>query len=350
MKRMNPNIQLQISWALLWKILAMTAIIGIAFLSIDILVAVLLAIIISSSLDPFVTFLEKRRIPRLLGTLMIYILSLIGLTLFIYIVLPLFLVELNNFVNANISTGATVVGPGGINASIFETFTATINQFIANLSTGTTSLIAVLSQVLGGLVTVGVIVVISFYLTIGRDGVERFLATILPLQYRTPVLSVYERVREKISHWFVGQLFLSLIIGVLTYVGLLVLGVKYAFIIAITAAILELIPYVGPIFSGTLAVLVAVATSGTLAIYTLILFIAIQQLEQHLFVPAVNRYTTDLNPVIIIIALLVGAEVFGILGVILAVPVAVAFQEIVRYWANLKLANQSDSRQKSLNL
>jgi len=350
MKLMNPNIQLQISWASLWKILAMAALIGIAFLSIDILVAVLLAIIISSSLDPFVTFLEKRRIPRLLGTLMIYILSLIGLTLFIYIVLPLFLVELNNFVNSNISASATVASPGGVNASIFETFTATINQFIANLSTGTTSLIAVLSQVLGGLVTAVVIVVISFYLTIGRDGVERFLSTILPLQYRTPVLSVYERVREKISHWFVGQLFLSLIIGVLTYIGLLILGVKYAFIIAITAAILELIPYVGPIFSGTLAVLVAVATSGTLAIYTLILFIVIQQLEQHLLVPSVNRYTTDLNPVIIIIALLVGAKVFGILGIILAVPVAVAVQEIVRYWANLKLSNQVDAKQESLNL
>ena len=341
---MNQN-QFHISWASLWKILAMAGLVAIIYISTDILIAVLLAIIISSSLDPFVTFLEKRRVPRILGTLLIYILVLIGLALFVYIVLPIFLVELNNFINSNINAGATINGPGGINISIFQTFTATINQFIANLSAGTTSLLAVLSQVLGGLVTLIVIIVISFYLTVGRDGVERFITTILPAQYQISVLSIYERSRQKISHWFVGQLFLSLIVGIMIYFGLLLLGVKYAFIIAITAAILELIPYVGPIFSGALAILVALATSGTLAVYTFILFVVIQQVEQHLLVPSVNRFTTDLNPVIIIIALLIGGQVFGILGIILAVPVAVAVQEIIRYWSNIKKIDQAKQQE-----
>ena len=341
----NRSLEINIGWGFVWRVIFVALLVLIVFIAREIFIATLLAIIISSALDPFVTYLSKKRVPRILGTLIIYILVLLGISLLVYIILPVFLVELNNFINSSIQSGVDISQSGGLNLTIFETFSATANEFIADLSQGTTTLLSLISQVLGGLATVAIIVVISFYLTIGRDGVERFLITILPMAYQPPVLSIYERTRKKISHWLVGQLFLSLIIGITTYIGLLILGVKYAFILAITAAILELVPYVGPIFSGFLAMLAAFSTSPILALYTLIFFVIIQQIEQHLLIPSVMKYTTNLNPVIIIISLLIGGKVFGILGIILAVPVAVAVQEVIQYFANIQQSKNQGVQQ-----
>jgi predicted PurR-regulated permease PerM len=332
--------EINISWAALWKVLAMAVFVVVLFVSREVLIATLLAIIISSALDPFVTYLERRRIPRLLGTLAIYILMILVVALIVYIVVPIFLVELNTLLTNSTDIFGSAAESLNINISIFETIAATINQFTADLLGGQTSLVGILSQILGGLLMMIIVFVISFYLTIGRDGVERFLTTILPPTYQVPVLNVYERVRHKISFWFAGQLFLSIVVGIAVFVGLTLLGVKYAFILGITAAVFEIVPYVGPIISGGVAVLTALSGSTTLGLYALILFLVIQQLESNFLVPAVNKYTTNLNPVIVIVSLLIGGKVFGIVGVILAVPVAVMFQEILQHWSLSQRAEQ----------
>lgn len=332
-----------ISWGSLWKILAMLALVAVLFLARDILIAILLAIIISSALDPFVDFLEKRRIPRLLGTLAIYIASVLVVALIIYIIVPIFLVELNGLIENSGDVLGTATESLGINTSIFETIRATINEFTGNLLGGRTTFVSILSQLLGGLLLMVIVIVISFYLTVGRDGVERFLMTILPEAQHESVLDIYERVRHKISFWFTGQLFLSIFIGVTVYIGLSILGVRYSFILAVTAALFELVPYVGPIFSGSVAILTALASSFTLGVYTLVFFVVIQQFESHVLIPNVNKFTTNLNPVIVIISLLIGAQVFGIIGIILAVPVAVSFEEILESWSRerIKLSKEA---------
>lgn len=333
--------EISLSWSALWKVLLMAAFVAILYVSKDVLLGALLAIIISASLDPFVTYLERKRIPRIIGTLAIYILAIFLIALIIYIAVPVFLVQLNAFLNSSQDVVGSLAASSGINTSIFDTIVGAINQFTANLLGGKTTLVSVLAQLLGGVVLMVIVFVISFYLTIARDGVERFLTTILPHAYQNQVLTVYERVRHKISFWFTGQLFLSAVVGLAVFIGLQLLGVKYAFILAITAAILEIVPYVGPIFGGSLAVLTALSTSTSLGFYTLILFIVIQQLESHMLVPIVNKFTTNLNPVVVILALLIGAEAFGIIGVILSVPMAVLFQEILKNWSKPALASTS---------
>ena len=111
-------------------------------------------------------------------------------------------------------------------------------------------------------------------------------------------------------------------------------------ILGILAGIFELVPYVGPIFSGSVAVLVAATDSLTLGVYTLLLFILIQQIENNVLVPAVMSLTTSLNPVVILISLLVGAKLFGFIGLILAVPAAVLLQEIIEDWSESRKRNR----------
>jgi predicted PurR-regulated permease PerM len=334
------RLQISVSWGSLWKILAMVTFVAVLYISRDVFVAALLAIVIAAALDPFVTWLEKRRIPRILGTLGVYIISLFIVALVLYVVLPILLTELNGILENGTDIFGNMIETMGIKSTVLQTAVSALNDFTNNLLGGKTTLVSLLSQLLGGLLLTAIVFVVSFYLTIGRDGVERFMQAVLPYRFHHGVLLVYGRIREKISHWFAGQLFLSVIVGVAVFIGLQLLGIRYSFILAITAALFELVPYVGPIFAGSLAVITAMTQSTTLGVYTLGLFIVIQQFESYLFIPVVNKYTTNLNPVIVILSLLVGGKTLGIVGVLLAVPLAVLFQEMLKHWAHLNVPDE----------
>ncbi len=328
--------QVTISWGSLWKVLAMLALVAVIYIAHDVVVALFLSIVIAAALEPAVTWLEKRRIPRLIGTLAVYILVLFVIALLLYIIVPVFLTEVNTILENSQDIFGGLIESVGIQSTVLQTIIGAINTFTNGLLGGETTLISFLSQLLGGLLLALIVFFISFYLTIGRDGVERFLVAILPHHAHKKTLMIYARIKVKISHWFAGQLFLSLVIGILVYVGLAVLGVKYAFVLGVAAAAFELVPYVGPIFAGGLAVLTAFSQSNSLGVYTFIVFVLIQQLEGHIIVPIVNKYTTNLNPVIVIVALLLGGETLGVAGIIIAVPFAVLFQEIVTHWTDAR--------------
>lgn len=323
-----------ISWGALWKILAMIGLVSVLFVTREILVAVFLAIIISSALDPWVSWLEHKNIPRILGTLAIYIFAILVVAIIIYLLVPVALVELNSILNNSGGLMGSIVQTfGEEGAKVFDGLIQGLNEVTAGFLGGKITILTIFSRFLGGLFFAAIVFVISFYLTVGRDGVEKFLITILPYQHHEKVLTIYERVRRKISLWFRGQLLLSLIVGLAVFIGLWILGVKYSLVLGIAAGLFELIPYVGPIFSGSLAVLFALTESVTLGLYALILFIVIQQIESHLLIPTVMGKTTNLNPVIVLVALLMGGKIFGLIGIILAVPLAVLVQEMLRDWS-----------------
>lgn len=327
---MPERVTIDISWRSLWKILAVAALVAGIFVARDVIVAILLAVVIAAGLDPLVTWLQRRRIPRILGTLAVYIILIFVIAVLLYVVVPIILTELNTFLENGSDVFGAAIESFGIKSTLLQTLVSALNEFTNNLLGGKTTLVSVMSQLLGGLLLSVIVFVTSFYLTLGRDGVERFFRAVLPQRFHLSVVETYERTRAKISHWFMGQLFLSLMVGLMVHLGLALLGVEYAFVLGVIAAIFELVPYVGPIFAGSLAVLTALSDSPTLGLYALMLFVGIQQLESHLLIPIVNRYTTNLNPVIVIVSLLIGGKIIGIPGVILAVPFAVLFQEVLR--------------------
>ena len=115
--------------------------------------------------------------------------------------------------------------------------------------------------------------------------------------------------------------------------GLRCSAFRERFLIGILAAVFELVPFIGPIVSGAFAVVAALGTSAQLAIYTLIFFVIAQQFESNILVPIFSKRSVDLHPVIVITALLIGAEVGGFLGMVIAVPAAAVFQEVVEEWS-----------------
>jgi predicted PurR-regulated permease PerM len=129
---------------------------------------------------------------------------------------------------------------------------------------------------------------------------------------------------------------LSVIVAISVFVGLWLLDVDYALLLALLAGLFEIIPFVGPVFSGGVAVLISISNSFAVALYTLALFVVIQQVENHILVPSVMRFTANLNPALVIIALMLGGAVFGFAGLILAVPATVLLQEVASDWEDKK--------------
>jgi predicted PurR-regulated permease PerM len=163
-----------------------------------------------------------------------------------------------------------------------------------------------------------------------EDSIKRTTRSLVPKRYQDFVVQLINKIQRKIGKWLKGQLILSLIIGVLSYLGLLILGVKFALVLALIAAIGEFIPYIGPVISAIPAIFLAFVQSPIKALFVLILFIVIQQLENHLLVPKIMQKAVGLNPIISVVALLIGFEVGGVIGAVLAIPVATAISIIIK--------------------
>lgn len=327
---------LEISWGSLWRILFFVLFVVVLFLGRQIFLGLFLAIIISSGLEQIVSFLERRGIPRTLGVILIFLFAILLLIIVIYAIIPLLIVELNTIFSGASKSAANSFWGFLINLRASKSLDAIVVRLSQQFFSGNASPLDLLSGAVGSFGLAVAVLISSFYLSLSRDGVERFIKTVFPPDHEKIALKIYENSKKKIGFWFQSQIVLSLIMGISVWGALTLLGVKHTFLLGIIAALFEVVPFVGPILSGAIAVLVAFSGSTTLAVYTLFVFLALQQFESNLLVPLLTRRSTGLHPVIVIVALLIGAEVGGLLGMLIAVPAAAVFQEIIDEWSNKK--------------
>ncbi len=306
----------------------MAILIALFFYLHSVLVILFFSIIISSAFDPLIDWFQKKGIGRILGTIIVYISSLGILSLILFFLVPIIYQDVLGVIDL-------VPGYSGKIAEyiIGSDFASSINEIIFNYGSsflkGGSMAVSLLFGVIGGLASVLSVLLISFYLLIKRDGIESFLRAVLPQSLENAVIRIWERARLRVGHWFRVQMLLSLFIGILVFLSLLILGVKYSLVLGIIAAIFEIVPVAGPIFAGAASALVALTQSPTLAIWVVIIFILIQQLESNILTPLIMKKSVGINPVIVILALLAGAELGGIVGIILAMPVIVFLEEVV---------------------
>lgn len=329
------RIKLDISWTSLWRVLVMGTFVFAAYLMRETISILLLALIISTALNPAVDRLQKFRIPRILGTIIVFLVALTILAFVLYTIIPITLLELNSLFK-NLSGLAEqflgITSP----AEITNFIDTDLNSLTSVLLSGGVPFLQVLGRILGGVAFAIAVLVLSFYLTISRDGVEKFLRAVLPEDLENRAIQLYRKTRKKIGKWFQAQLFLSLVVGTSVFIGLWFLGVEQSLVLAVIAAVFELVPVVGPIFAGALAVAVVAGESLQLGFYVLLLFLAIQQIENQLLVPLVMKRAVGINPVIVLVALIGGAQIAGIIGMLVAIPTAVFLQEILDEWVAVK--------------
>lgn len=310
----------------------------------DIVAIVFISIVIASAVLPAVKWLEKLYFPRVLGVITIYLISFIIFFLIFYLVLPPLFFEVADFLNTfplSLKDIFQKFTPGFYNGEeIHNSFSETLNElsktFGGYLPQFSKGFFGTIANIFGGVVSFFLIIILSFYLSVQEGGIEHFLRIITPEKYESYVLGLWKRSEKKIAKWLRGQILLGVFVGVLVFLGLSILKIKYAVSLALVSAVFEIIPVFGPILASIPAITIAFLKEPWSGFAVLIMYIIIQQFENHLIYPLVIKKIIGIPPIVVILSLLIGAKIAGFFGIILSIPVAVVFMEILNDIAEKK--------------
>lgn len=299
------------------------------FLIKDVLALLFIAIILSAAFDPSVDWLQKFKIPRALSIVGIYVLVLSFVTWSIYLLSGPLAAQVVDIANAfpdfykkiNQNLGGAIDLNHLFNQ---DAISASFTDVTKSLGQATSGIFNVLSSVFGGVVSFFMVLVITFYLTVEENSIKRFINSLTPVGHQPYVSKLITTMQHRMGYWLRGQLLLSLIVFVMVYIGLAILGIKYALILALLAGIFEIVPFIGPWIAAIPGVFFAFSYSPSKALMVAIMYLVIQQLENNLIVPKVMGKSTGLNPLVVLIAIMIGAHLGGVMGALLAVPVALA--------------------------
>lgn len=311
----------------------------------DLVMIVVTSVILASSVEPGIKFLSRLRIHRIPSVLLVYLsVAVLFFGLIIGFVPPIVneaaditqklpsmlqSVDKNVLGDKGILTGALSVNKAGGVSSINLGLQDLVGK-ISGVSGASQGIIGTITAVFSGIFSFVLVVVLSFYFAMQERGIENFLRVIIPFGNEEYAINLWERSKTKIGKWMQGQLLLGVLIFVLVYLGLTIFGVPYAMSLALLAGVLEIIPVFGPILSAIPGVIIAFTIGGaSLAAIVAGFYLLVQQFESHLIYPLVVRKVVGVPPILVILALIIGAELGGFLGVLISVPVAAAFMELV---------------------
>ncbi len=354
----QKNYSINITASSIFKGILIILLIWFLFFIKDIVLVVLVSIVIASGVELIIKWFKIFKIKRLPAAIIAYLLaiSLIGFLIFSFVPSILneaseFLSELPAYFNSTTLwnplgvSGSSVEGPQKVVQGIQDGVNTTGEIFKNSSSIGISDLVRsiqsltasagdgalkILSAIFGGLLSLVLIIVLSFYFIVQENGVEKFLSLITPIKHEPYVLDLWKRTEVKIGRWIQGQMLLGVIVAILVYLGLLILGIKNALLIAVLTGVLEIIPVFGPIMASIPAIINGFIGGGvTLALLVAGLYMIIQQFESHLIYPLVIKKVTGISPIIVILALIIGAKLAGFLGLLLSVPIVTAIMEFL---------------------
>jgi predicted PurR-regulated permease PerM len=336
-----PTQKISIATSTIIKFFLVAVLLVALYFMIDVVLIVIASIILASSIEPMIRRLEKWRVHRVLAVIFVYLFIAIIVAALLVFFIPLVANDLVGFLNnlpqtfsleslwapvqsLGFHVGDTAIAPGSISVGDFI-------QGLQSLVTGSsTSAFKTASLIFGGMLGLILIVVLSFYLAVQEDGVADFLRIVTPIRRHAYITDLWKRSQQKIGAWLQGQLLLGVVVGVLVYLVLMIVGIPHALLLAILAAIFEIIPVFGPIIASVPAILIAFADGGIGTGLLLIgLYIIIYQFESQLFYPLVVKKIVGISPIVVILALVIGAKLAGVLGALIAVPLSAVLMEYI---------------------
>ena len=301
----------------LWLLVQLTGII---------IMLVLSFILLSALLKP-VQWLTSKNIPRIISILLIYIIIIFLIGVVVGIIMPPLISQTTEFVNKLpqiISSTDSYIIFHRIPVENLSTIMAKqINQFSGDL-------VAITSKIVSSVVLIVTMFVLTFYLLLDWKNLIKVISSPFSGAEEKRIINIISKVEDGLGQWVRGQLLLSLVVGTLTYIGLTIIGIPYALPLALIAGIFEILPIVGPIIAAVPAILVGLTISPIMAVAAAATFLIVQQLENHLIVPVVMSRVVGVRPPIIIISLLIGAQLAGITGVFLAIPIIVVIKILTK--------------------
>lgn len=304
----------------------------------DLALLVLTAIVLASAIEPGIAFFARHGIPRFFGTLIIYAGIFGSAFLIMYLLLPPIIADAASFLSvlprviavpdipfsfsSIVDTANFINRQQGI-PSLVQTLLSFQSIFVAGGS-------SVIHTLFGGIFSFALVIVLSFYFALQDTGVDDFLRMVMPVKHEEYSVNLWKRSQKKIGLWMQGQILLSVFVGILVYLGLLLIGIPYALLLALFTAAAELIPVFGSLIAGTVAVVVAYASGGVpLGLIVAGLYVVVNQFESNLIYPLIVKKIVGVPPLLVIVALIAGYTLAGFLGVLLSVPIAAVLLELI---------------------
>lgn len=287
----------------------------------DIIFSLLIAFIIMSSLRPGVNFLTSKKIPRGLSVGVVFTTFLLFFISLISVIIPPILYETTNLFRSlpNIIEDSSPILENYVDVG-------SLTSYIPNI---TNNILTVISSIFSNALFVMATLFFSLYFLIEENLADNFLKKYLPQKTAVKVSKIMSLSEKRMASWFWGEVVLMTVVGVITYIGLSLLGVKYALPLAVLAGLLEIVPNIGPIISAIPAVLIGLSISPFTGASVLALYVVVQQLENNLIVPMIMKKAVGINPVIALLALLIGGRFGGVLGVLLGIPIILFIETAV---------------------
>lgn len=299
---------------------------------VSVLVLLFLGILLAESIRPIANKLQTWRIPRGAAVLIVYLLLALVLTGLGLILVPPLVVQVRavedistdviDWVQETVPPLYQISVNLGFDDQVRElgtTLTTTITQFIGTLA-------VVPFQILGFLFGIVSVLVIGFFWMSATEKFDRSVIALLPPKRAAEMRSLAAELSQRAGGWVRGQVILMVFIGTVTFVGLFVLQVPYPVALATWASLMEIIPIIGPFLGAIPAILVAFQVSPWLALATAILYVIVQQLENNILVPKIMERAVGLHPILVMVGVLAGGVLYGILGIVIAVPLVAAMQ------------------------
>ncbi len=294
---------------------------GIIWLIKDLIFSLFIAFIIAGALRQPVDYLEKKRIPRSISSFIVYF-------IFVFVIFYLF---------------ALIIPPlVGEIAILFKNLPHIVNKisptFFANsdlnfLSNNIPSLanetINLIKSTFSNVIFVTSTLFIGFYFILERNIFSKLLGNFFDDIELNRISLIADRAQKRMSSWFWGEIILMMVVGIMTYVGLSIIGVKYVLALSVLAGLLEIVPNLGPIISSVPAILIGFSNLPILGLYCALLYLVVQQLENNIIVPLIMKKATGLHPIVTLIAMVIGGKLAGIVGVLLAIPSTIFIETIL---------------------
>jgi predicted PurR-regulated permease PerM len=323
-------------------VFGVVAVIYFAFELRDSITQVLVAMLLAVGLQGPVSRLNKLGVPRPLGLLVIYLAVLVGLVFaFWFLLPPVFrdLRELATQAPSYIAEAESQLGRLGVNSNLpalpdlEQRILAEVSSDVGSYVNRVVSILGFALGLFGGVLNAFLVLVLSIFMVMEGPAFRRHLLSLMSPENEQTWDDITLKIARKIQGWLLGTVFLGLVIGTVSTVALLLLGMPYAFLFGLIAGIGEFIPMIGPIIAAVPPVAVSAFYGWGLFVAVLVLYIVIQQLENYLLVPRIMGSAVDLPGLVVLVAFLAGTELMGIIGGILAMPVAAIFHVVWLDWA-----------------
>jgi len=333
----TKNQKLEISATSVLKVLLILAGIYVLYLIRNIVFIFLIIFVLDAAFGPLVDRLEDRKLPRWAGAIIVYVLIIGVLTGFAFLVMPPLVEQVANIASdaPNIIEKLSPIYNWLIahqDYSIAQIAQSNLQSISSQIGALGSNVVTTALSVFSGLAAIVIIAVLLFYLLLKKHSFAKSVVYFLPKDKEKQYLTIAQKISDKWGAWFRGQILISIIFGTVVFAGLKIIGVPYALTLAVIAAFTEFIPVVGPFIGAIPAVLVGLTVSLWVALIVAVFYLIIQQLENYLLVPKIMQKTVGLSPVIIIVAILVAGQLFGLIGVLLAVPITAGLVVLMDEW------------------